>query len=69
MYECLISHLRECAKNDATENTFSEAANAIEMLLSEYTKAFNTIAKAYRDNQQDKTLRAYMMENACCFEE
>ena len=29
MYEALISHLRECAKLDPAENTFSEAADAI----------------------------------------
>lgn len=32
MYEALISHLRECAKYDRSENTFSEAADAIEAL-------------------------------------
>lgn len=33
MYEALISHLRECAKLDPTENTFSEAADAIAELM------------------------------------
>ena len=32
MYEELVSHLRECAKVDPSENTFSEAADAIEEL-------------------------------------
>lgn len=32
MYEELISHLRECAKLDPSENTFGEAADAIEEL-------------------------------------
>ena len=32
MYEVLISHLRDCAKYDTYENTFSEAADAIEKL-------------------------------------
>ena len=32
MYEALISHLRECAKYDKAENTFKEAADAIEEL-------------------------------------
>lgn len=32
MYEALISHLRECAKTDKSENTFKEAADAIEAL-------------------------------------
>lgn len=32
MYEALISHLRECAKYDTAENTFTEAADAIEQL-------------------------------------
>lgn len=33
MYEALILHLRECAKYDPDENTFQEAADAIESLL------------------------------------
>lgn len=36
MYEALISHLRECAKYDKAENTFEEAADAIEELYREY---------------------------------
>ena len=32
MYEVLISHLRDCAKYDQYENTFAEAADAIEEL-------------------------------------
>lgn len=36
MYEALISHLRECAKYDKPENTFKEAADAIEELTREY---------------------------------
>lgn len=36
MYEALISHLRECAKYDKSENTFKEAAEAIEELIREY---------------------------------
>ena len=32
MYEVLISHLRDCAKYDQYENTFTEAADAIEEL-------------------------------------
>ena len=32
MYEELVYHLRECAKLDPSENTFAEAANAIEEL-------------------------------------
>lgn len=31
-YEALIDHLRECAKADPSENTFQEAADAIEKL-------------------------------------
>ena len=41
MYEALISHLRECAKYDKAENTFKEAANAIEDLLKA-AKAMHT---------------------------
>lgn len=32
MYEALITHLRECAKLDPAENTYKEAADAIEDL-------------------------------------
>ena len=32
MYEVLIAHLRECAKLDASNNTYTEAADAIEEL-------------------------------------
>lgn len=41
MYEALISHLRECAKYDKSENTFKEAADAIEDLLKA-AKAMHT---------------------------
>lgn len=33
-YETLIAHLRECAKYEKADNTFSEAANAIEAILA-----------------------------------
>lgn len=32
MYEVLIAHLRECAKLDPSNNTYAEAADAIEEL-------------------------------------
>ena len=35
MFEALIFHLRECAKTDPSENTFKEAADAIEDLCAE----------------------------------
>ena len=38
MYEVLIAHLRECAKYDKSENTYKEAADAIERL-----KCFNAL--------------------------
>ena len=43
MYEELVSHLRECAKLDPSENTFSEAADAIEYMNS-YAKVLEKIA-------------------------
>ena len=43
MYEELVSHLRECAKLDPSENTFSEAADAIEYMKS-YAKVLEKIA-------------------------
>ena len=30
MYEVLIAHLRECAKLDPSNNTYAEAADAVE---------------------------------------
>lgn len=43
MYEVLISHLRECAKLDPNENTFNEAADAIEKLNSQVESLCETI--------------------------
>lgn len=54
MYEVLISHLRDCAKYDQYENTFAEAADAIEELvkicnsiLSKYEEAAETVIYEY----------------------
>jgi hypothetical protein len=33
MYEVLVAHLRECEKLDPSNNTYKEAADAIEELL------------------------------------
>ena len=38
MYEVLIAHLRECAKLDTSNNTYTEAANAIEKMSEAYDK-------------------------------
>lgn len=35
MYEALIAHLRECAKLDPSNNTYAEAADAIESLQAQ----------------------------------
>ena len=48
MYEALISHLRECAKYDKAENTFEEAADAIEELQAQLMYS-NDAAKAIAD--------------------
>jgi len=45
MYEALISHLRECAKYDTAENTFTEAADAIE----EEDMAFRRLERDYKE--------------------
>ena len=37
MYEVLIAHLRECAKLDASDNTYTEAADAIDKLSAKAT--------------------------------
>jgi len=44
MYEVLISHLRDCAKLDPYENTFTEAADAIEE-LSAYVRQIEELRK------------------------
>ena len=44
MYDELITHLRECAKLDKSENTFSEAADAIEEL--------NLTAESYKRSME-----------------
>lgn len=36
MYEVLIAHLRECAKLDPSNNTYAEAADAIEEIQGKY---------------------------------
>ena len=38
MYEVLIAHLRECAKLDQSNNTYAEAADAIEELQKRVPK-------------------------------
>ena len=48
MYEELVSHLRECAKLDPSENTFAEAADAIEELLA----SCNNFEAAIKDLDQ-----------------
>lgn len=45
MYEALIAHLRECAKFDKSNNTFKEAADAIEELMAALTASNEVIAK------------------------
>lgn len=39
MYEVLIAHLRECAKLDASNSTYAEAADAIEELQKRIPKS------------------------------
>ena len=41
MYEVLIAHLRECAKLDPSNNTYAEAADAIEELICEVADEHN----------------------------
>ena len=45
MYEVLIAHLRECAKLDASNNTYTEAADAIE----ELSKALDAVNDAHNE--------------------
>lgn len=57
MYEELISHLRECAKLDPSENTFSEAADAIEELSKmETTTNADRIRQMKDDELADELL-------------
>lgn len=58
MYEVLIAHLRECAKLDPSNNTYAEAADAIEALVrKEKFHAFlwNTI----QPNEMEQYLAMY----------
>ena len=48
MYEVLISHLRDCAKLDPYENTFTEAANAIDKLV----KICNSLLSKYEEEAE-----------------
>ena len=44
MYEVLVSHLRECEKLDPSNNTYKEAADAIEE-LSAYVRQIEELRK------------------------
>ena len=58
MYETLIAHLRECAKLDKTENTYEEAANAIDALKKENEKLKRILWElADRENKARELLR------------
>ncbi len=43
MYEALLAHLRECAKLDLSNNTYSEAAAAIKSLMVDKKEAVNEL--------------------------
>ena len=57
MYEVLVAHLRECAKLDPNENTFNEAADAIEELSYKYEKALSDLVKGSKSNWIPATKR------------
>jgi hypothetical protein len=62
MYEALVAHLRECAKLDKSNNTYEEAANAIEELIrKEKFHAFlwNTI----QPNEMEQYISMYNAGN------
>lgn len=54
MYETLIYHLRECAKADSSENTFTEAADAI--------KNQNELIKALSSSCEQRKRRICFLE-------
>ena len=51
MYEVLISHLRECAKLDPSNNTYAEAADAIEKLPERNVGKWYGEADGYADGE------------------
>ena len=53
-YDTLVSHLRECAKIDKSENTFAEAANAIEELESRFERKQGKWEKVYYGNRPNR---------------
>ena len=54
MYEVLISHLRDCAKYDQYENTFAEAADAIEELEAVNQRQLLEIAVLSKERKTGK---------------
>ena len=60
MYEVLIAHLRECAKLDASNSTYAEAANAIEELQTAEKKYLANISALETENQHLKREREWM---------
>lgn len=58
MYEALVAHLRECASLDPSNNTYKEAADAIEKLLQKekfHAFLWNTI----QPNEMEQYLEMY----------
>lgn len=60
MYEVLIAHLRECAKLDASNSTYAEAANAIEELQTAEKKYLANISALETENQHLKRERYWI---------
>lgn len=60
MYEVLIAHLRECAKLDASNSTYAEAANAIEELQAAEKKYLANISALETENQHLKRERDWI---------
>lgn len=62
MYEALIAHLRECAKLDPSNNTFKEAAEALEE-MNAYAIFWHKIAE-YNIRDAKKIVENYKKEDA-----
>jgi len=51
MYEVIIAHLRECAKHDPSNNTYAEAADAIDELLQIHQLDLSELVRLRRQIQ------------------
>ena len=54
MYEALIAHLRECAELDPSNNTYTEATDAIETMREMVATAHDELANVIQSYEESK---------------